>query len=52
MPVGKMEEEIKAFTAIIKLLEPFEKDTQTRIIAIVRLLLDVPNVKHVVTENP
>ena len=43
-----MEEQMKVLAQIVKLLEPFDKETQTRIIATVRLMLDVPHVKHVI----
>jgi hypothetical protein len=47
-----MDEQLKAFNEIVNLLTPLEKDDQTRIIAAVRLLLDIPHVKHtVVYEN-
>jgi hypothetical protein len=46
-----MEQELEAFNKIVKLLSPLDKDTQTRTIAAVRLLLDIPHVKHVVVDE-
>lgn len=47
-----MEDQLKSFNEIVNLLAPLEKDDQTRVIAAVRLLLDIPHVKHtVVYEN-
>lgn len=45
-----MDEQLKVLNEIVKLLSSFDKDTQTRIIATVALMLDVPRVKHVVVE--
>jgi hypothetical protein len=47
-----MEDQLKAFNEIVNILAPLDKDDQTRVIASVRLLLDIPHVKHtVVYEN-
>lgn len=45
-----MDEQLETLTKIVKLLEPFDRDIQTRIIASVRLMMDIPNVKHVISE--
>lgn len=45
-----MDEQLEALTKIIKMLEPFDTDTQARIVATVRLLLDIPHIKHTISE--
>lgn len=45
-----MDEQIEALGKIIKLLEPFDQDSQMRIVATVRLLMGIPSIKHTVTE--
>lgn len=40
-----MDVEMEALARIVKWLQPFDRDVQTRIIASVRLMLDIPNVK-------
>ena len=40
-----MENELIAFKAMCEILGPLDRDTQTRIVAAVCLLLDIPRVK-------
>jgi hypothetical protein len=43
-----MEEQLKAFTEIVTIVAPLERDEQTRIVAAVCLLLNIPRVKSTI----
>jgi hypothetical protein len=46
-----MDEQLKAFTEIVQILAPLERDEQTRIVAAVCLLLDIPRVKSTIASE-
>lgn len=44
-----MEDELKAFNEMVAILATLDRDTQTRIVAAVCLLLDIPRVKNTIS---
>lgn len=45
-----MENELKALNDIVGILSPLERDEQTRIVAAVCLLMNIPRVKNTLIE--
>ena len=46
-----MEEELKALTDMANILSSLDRDTQTRIVAAVCLLLNIPRVKNTIATD-